>query len=161
MRGRICRLQFLLALASAVILGSESLGTGDHIYCLRFEASLLVASYDSQGYGGGILPRLHTEVTTAQVKVKVTLRLKVSQSVNLGVEPHQGLMTRYLLLSWQLRSCFLWVVLSDERTGLSFVYAAGPCQRSLSWVRVPWYSRPYFTTAWQVSSLHTPLAPTA
>jgi hypothetical protein len=27
--------------------------------------------------------------------------------------------------------------LSDERTGVSFVYAAGPCQRSLSWVRVP------------------------
>jgi hypothetical protein len=31
-------------------------------------------------------------------KVKVTLRLTVSQSVNLGVEPHLGLMTRYLLL---------------------------------------------------------------
>jgi hypothetical protein len=32
------------------------------------------------------------------VKVKVTLRLIVSQSVNLGVEHHLGLMTRYLLL---------------------------------------------------------------
>jgi hypothetical protein len=30
------------------------------IYCLRFEISLFVASYDSQGYGGGIRPRLHT-----------------------------------------------------------------------------------------------------
>jgi hypothetical protein len=30
------------------------------IYCLRFETSLFVASYDSQGYGGGIRPRLHT-----------------------------------------------------------------------------------------------------
>jgi hypothetical protein len=29
--------------------------------------------------------------------------------------------------------------------GLSFVYATGPCQRSLSRVRVPWDSRPYFT----------------
>jgi hypothetical protein len=28
-------------------------------YCLRFETSLFVASYDSQGYGGGIRPRLH------------------------------------------------------------------------------------------------------
>jgi hypothetical protein len=27
----------------------------------RFETSLFVASYDSQGYGGGIRPRLHTE----------------------------------------------------------------------------------------------------
>jgi hypothetical protein len=33
-----------------------------------------------------------------QVRVKVTLRLTVSQSVSLGVEPHMGLMTRYLLL---------------------------------------------------------------
>jgi hypothetical protein len=41
----------------------------------------------------------------------------------------------------------LWDALSKERTGLSFVYAVGPCQRSLSWVRVPWYSRPYFTVS--------------
>jgi hypothetical protein len=27
-------------------------------YCLRFETSLFVASYDSQGYGGGIRTRL-------------------------------------------------------------------------------------------------------
>jgi hypothetical protein len=33
-----------------------------------------------------------------KVKVKVTLRLTVSQSVSLGVEPHLGLMTRYLLM---------------------------------------------------------------
>jgi hypothetical protein len=31
-------------------------------YCLRFEISLFVASYGSQGYGGGIRPRLHTGV---------------------------------------------------------------------------------------------------
>jgi hypothetical protein len=30
--------------------------------------------------------------------VNVTLRLTVGQSVSLGVEPHLGLMTRYLLL---------------------------------------------------------------
>jgi hypothetical protein len=36
-------------------------------------------------------------------------------------------------------------VLSDERTGLSFLYAAGLRQRSLSRVRVPWDSWPYFT----------------
>jgi hypothetical protein len=29
-------------------------------YCLRFETSLFVASYDSQGHGGGIRPRFHT-----------------------------------------------------------------------------------------------------
>jgi hypothetical protein len=29
-------------------------------YCLRFETSFFVACYDSQGYGAGIRPRLHT-----------------------------------------------------------------------------------------------------
>jgi hypothetical protein len=29
-------------------------------YCLRFETSYFVVSYDLQGYGGGIRPRLYT-----------------------------------------------------------------------------------------------------
>jgi hypothetical protein len=33
-----------------------------------------------------------------KVRVKITLRLTVSQSARLGVEPHLGLMTRYVLL---------------------------------------------------------------
>jgi hypothetical protein len=53
------------------------------------------------------------------------------------------------------RVLFLWGALSDERTGLSFVYAADPCQRSLPRVRVPWDSRPYFT----VSDLRLPFSP--
>jgi hypothetical protein len=32
------------------------------------------------------------------VEVKVTVLMTVSQSVSLGVEPHLGLMTRYILL---------------------------------------------------------------
>jgi hypothetical protein len=52
----------------------------------------------------------------------------------------------YLLLVWQLRIFFfLWGALSDERTGLTSIYAAGPCHRNLSLVRAPWVSRPYFT----------------
>jgi hypothetical protein len=35
-RGRVCRLQLLLVLASAVSLGSESLGTWDHILLSQF-----------------------------------------------------------------------------------------------------------------------------
>jgi hypothetical protein len=37
-------------------------------------------------------------MTAPVSKVKVTLRLTVSQSVSLGVEPHMGLMAKYLLL---------------------------------------------------------------
>jgi hypothetical protein len=38
----------------------SSLGFTTTFYCLRFETSLFFASYDSQGHGGGIRPRLHT-----------------------------------------------------------------------------------------------------
>jgi hypothetical protein len=40
---------------------------------------------------------------------------------------------------------FFWGVLSDERTGLSFVYAVGPRQRSIARSRVPWDLWSYFT----------------
>jgi hypothetical protein len=120
MRVWVCYLQLLLTLANAVILGSECRETHDHILLSQIRDSpnlkskihvfistrnrvaqlypqalsfLFVASYDSQGHGGGIRTRLHTGVTV-KVKVKVTLRLTVSQSVSLGVEPHLGLMTR-------------------------------------------------------------------
>jgi hypothetical protein len=79
-------------------------------------------------------------------KVKVTLQLTVSQSVSLGVQPHLGLMTRYLLL-FDSYDLLLWGVLSDERIGLSFVYAAGPHQHSLSPVLASWDSWPYFTVS--------------
>jgi hypothetical protein len=87
MRGWVCSSQLVLALASAVILGSESCGTHDHILLSQIRdspilygqvpvvisprnwvaqlypqalRSLFVPSYDSQGYGGGIRTRLHT-----------------------------------------------------------------------------------------------------
>jgi hypothetical protein len=53
MREQVCLLYILLALASAVFLGSI-------FYRLRFETSSFVASYNSQGHGGGIQPLLHT-----------------------------------------------------------------------------------------------------
>jgi hypothetical protein len=40
--------------------GPSPLGLATIFYCLRFETSPSVASYDSQGHGGGIRPRLHT-----------------------------------------------------------------------------------------------------
>jgi hypothetical protein len=40
--------------------GLSSLELSTIFYCLRFETSLFVASYDSQGHSGGIRSRLHT-----------------------------------------------------------------------------------------------------
>jgi hypothetical protein len=50
----------VLALASAVFLGSESLGTRDHTLLSQTRNFLFVAFYDSQGHGGGNRRRLHT-----------------------------------------------------------------------------------------------------
>jgi hypothetical protein len=72
-------------------------------------------------------------------------RRPVGQSV-LASSPHLGPKTRFLLLS----DSYGFVVssaLSDERTSLSFTIAAGPRQRGHSQVRVPRYSRPYFTVS--------------
>jgi hypothetical protein len=107
-------------------------------YCLRFETSLFVASYDTQGHGGGIRPLLHTGVSSQslsdlrlylrfdKVKVKVTLRLTVSQSVSLGVEPLLGLMTRYLLL-FDIYGLVFWGTLSDERSQICQVKSKLHC----------------------------------
>jgi hypothetical protein len=91
--GRVCRLQLLLALARAVIFGSESRRTGGHILLSQIRDFLFVASYDSQGHG--IRPRLHTGSISLVI---VTLRLTVSQTVCLGVEPRLGLMTKCFFL---------------------------------------------------------------
>jgi hypothetical protein len=98
MRGWLWRLQLLLALASAVILGSESLlsqirdspnlegqvpvyipprNRTAQLYPQALH-SLFVASNDSEGYGRGIRTRIHTchwtELTSKRVSV-ITSRL--------------------------------------------------------------------------------------
>jgi hypothetical protein len=98
----VCRLQLLLVLASAVILRSESHGTHNHILLFQIRDSanlegqvpvfisprntvaqlypqaldyLFVASYDSQGYSGGIRPRLHTGFMQTYVGANSDLNL--------------------------------------------------------------------------------------
>jgi hypothetical protein len=89
-RGRVCNflVQLLLGLARAVTLGTKSRRTQTIFYCLiwnspnlegqvpvfissrnrvaqlypRALGSLFVASHDSQGYGGGILTHLHSDI---------------------------------------------------------------------------------------------------
>jgi hypothetical protein len=58
-RGRVCRLQLLLAPSPVQSFsGASTVELTNIFYCLRFESSLFVVSYDSQG-GGGIRPSLH------------------------------------------------------------------------------------------------------
>jgi hypothetical protein len=69
-----------------------------------------------------------------------------SRSVCLGVKPHLGPKTRFLLLShsWRFADVGhpLWWMM-----GLLFTIAVGPDQRNHSWVWVPWDSWSYFTVS--------------
>jgi hypothetical protein len=87
------------------------------------------------------------------IKVKVTLRLTVSQSVSLGVGPHLGLMIRYLLLFDSYGLVYLGRPLWRDGGSVSCIYC-WPRQRSLSRVQVPWDSWPCFT----VSDLRLPFS---
>jgi hypothetical protein len=55
----------------SVFSGPSPLGLVTIFYCLTFETSLFVASYDSQGHGGGIRPRLHTGNLTTELHVLI------------------------------------------------------------------------------------------
>jgi hypothetical protein len=65
--------------------GPTPLGLATTFYCLRFETSLFVASYDSQGHGGGIRPRLHTGVSHKS-KSKLCYDRQFSLPVCLGIK---------------------------------------------------------------------------
>jgi hypothetical protein len=86
------------------------------------------------------------------LSLSLMLRPTVSRPVCLRIKHPFGDYEHIFITCVTVTVLFLWGVLSDERTGLSFVYAAGPCQSSLSRARVPWDSRPYFT----VSDLRLP-----
>jgi hypothetical protein len=88
------------------------------------------------------------------LSLSLMLQPTVSRPVYLGAKHPSGAYDQIFITCVTVTVLFLWGALSDKRSGLSFVYAAGPCQRSLSRVRVPWDSRPYFT----VSHLRLPFS---
>jgi hypothetical protein len=86
--------------------------------------------------------------------LSITLRPTVSRPVCLGIKHPSGAYDQIFVTCVTVTVLFLWGALSDERSGLPFVCAAGTCQRNLSRVQVPWDLRPYFT----VSHLRLPFS---
>jgi hypothetical protein len=131
-------------------------------YRLRFEIPQPEGQgpciYNSQEQGGSVIPRgtgfpfchllrlaglrwrysnlLPCRVINSQVKVKVMLWLTVSRPVYLGVKHTSGAYDQIFIDVRQLRVFYMRRYLSDEMTGLSFTFAAGPRQRSHFQVKV-------------------------
>jgi hypothetical protein len=84
--------------------------------------SRFVASYYSQGYGGGIRPRLHTGCQS-QSQSYVTTDGQ-SASLSWWEAPIWGLGPNFYYCQ-TVADLFMWGALSDERTGLPFTIAAG------------------------------------
>jgi hypothetical protein len=85
----------------------------------------------------------HCLSLSLSLSLSLMLRPTVSRPVCLGTKHPSGVYDQIFITCVTVTVLFLWDALSDERSDLSYVYAAGSCQRSLSRVRVPWDLRPY------------------
>jgi hypothetical protein len=136
-RGRVCRLQLQLVLASAVIFGSESRRTRGHIllpHVWDFPFHRLLRLAGSRWRYSTPLP--HGVFACLSLSMSLTLRPTVSRPVYLGIKQFWGLRPD-LYYCLTVTGLVIWGTFSDERTGLSFTIAAGPRQRSHFRVRVP------------------------
>jgi hypothetical protein len=87
-------------------LQSSNSDTRNHILLSQIWDFLFVASYDSQGHGGGIRPRLHTGYSPNRLSLSLILRPTVSRPLYLGIKHPSGAYDQIFICLWQLRPCF-------------------------------------------------------
>jgi hypothetical protein len=75
-------------------------------YCLRFETSIFVASYDSQDYGGIIRPHLHTGLSHSGSESGSYITADGSRSVSLGIKHPSGAYDQIFITVRQVRVCW-------------------------------------------------------
>jgi hypothetical protein len=75
-RGRVCH-NYCWPSSAQSFSSPSPVGLANIFYCFKFEISLFIASYDSQCYGEGIWPLLHTGLTR---------RSHVSSLYNFGMD---------------------------------------------------------------------------
>jgi hypothetical protein len=100
-------------------------------YCSRFETSLFVTSYDSQGYGVDIQPHLQTGVSysASQSQFYITTDgQSASQSWNEA--PMWGLQPD-IYYCHTVAGLLMWGALSDEKRGLWFARVTVSCNKSV------------------------------
>jgi hypothetical protein len=125
--GWVCSLQLLLDLTSAVILGSESRRTNDHILLSGFETSPTwrarsrISIPRKEGvsvvHPGTRFHPLHSSINSHEVKVKfkVILWPTVSWPVCLGVRHISGAHAQVFYFHRTVTDFLMWGALSDER----------------------------------------------
>jgi hypothetical protein len=75
-------------------------------YCLIFETSHFVASYDSQGHGGGIRPRLQTGHYCFLLQLRFGARYIALERTAWKTPPPTPLLLLLFLLEQPLHCCF-------------------------------------------------------
>jgi hypothetical protein len=80
--------------------GPSPLGLMTIFYCLTFETSLFVASYDSQGHGGGIRSRLHTGICSSYILHRRTVYRTPRSTLPLWVQRVNCYVRTSVATSW-------------------------------------------------------------
>jgi hypothetical protein len=117
-------------------------------YCLRYETPQTWWARSPYSYPPGTEYTLRHWVpfspppSTRSLSLSLMLRPTVSRPICLGIKHPSGAYDQIFITCVTVTVLFLWGALSDEKSGLSFLCAAGPCQRNLSRVQVPWDLRP-------------------